>query len=347
MKQLFIYSFVFSLFLTSSCTEKKEENSMDEQIELQSIKNDYVVFYNVQNLFDINDDPLTNDNSFTPEGEMTWNQERYSLKIKQLSDIVFEIGNKNPLLIGLVEIENEEVVQAIANEGNLKNSKYRVAHFDSEDVRGIDCALLYDAEKIRKIHQEKLSVELAGDADFVTRDILYFKGETSEKKLLHIFVNHWSSRRDGKAQTEIKRIASAQTLRKKIEEIMEVEPLANILIMGDFNDQPSDKSLQVLQQIGGKNTPFFSNLMRPLQKRKSGTIVYKRQWFLFDQFIVSESLLSPDGLHIKNKEAFIYKTKDLLFTYPNGSSKPNATYGGSTYFGGYSDHLPIYLTITQ
>ena len=117
--------------------------------------------------------------------------------------------------------------------------------------------------------------------------------------------------------------------------------------MGDFNDEAEDKSLQVLKEIDGKTGSFLNNLMEGDQHNWKGTLVHDREWFLFDQFIVSEALVGKNNMRIKNFEARIYSNQELLFTFPNGTSKPNATYGGSKYFGGYSDHLPIFLFLTQ
>jgi predicted extracellular nuclease len=347
MKFLIFCSFVFLLVEMYGCSTKRQQNDMTEQMPLFDLKNELIVFYNVQNLFDLTDDPFTNDNAFTPSGDMAWSQERFDIKVHQLADVIHQIGNKNPLLIGLVEIENEAVVKSIASCGKLKESNYKIIHYNSEDSRGIDCALMYDSDKLRNIHQEKLSVDLDNDPDFVTRDILYFKGETIQKEYLHVFVNHWSSRRGGITATEPKRMAAAFVMIKKIEEIKAKDPFAKVLIMGDFNDHPSDKSMTSLLQIKGQQGPFLTNLMLPMQKLGKGSLVHHREWFIFDQFLVSESLFAPNTLQIEGSEAFVYKNENLLFTFPDGSSKPNATYGGSNYYGGYSDHLPIYLKLTR
>ena len=321
---------------------------MIEKTSLKPLDNEIVVFYNVQNLFDLKDDLLTNDNSYTPKGEMFWNQEKFDHKVNLLAEILHVIGDKNPMLIGMVEIENDHVVQEIANSGHLKDSDYKIVHYNSDDIRGIDCALLYDADKIRNLAQEKLQVQLHDDPDFATRDILYFKGETHGDQILHVFVNHWSSRRDGKKETEDKRMAAANVLKVKIESIKAEDSEAKILIMGDFNDEPIDDSVLSLSEIKneqGEN--FLRNLMVPIYGDGQGTLVRHREWLLYDQFIVSQGLLQNSTLRIQNSQAFVFRNKEILFTFPDGTSKPNATYGGVNYYGGYSDHLPIYLILSQ
>lgn len=319
-----------------------------EPIQLLPISDETVVFYNVQNLFDYHDDPITNDNAFTKIGDMEWNKERLDHKTDLLSQVLYAISNKNPLFIGMVEIENSRVVLNIAHNNELNNTPYKLVHFNSDDKRGIDCALLYDSSKIESLHEEKIQIRLPDDPNFSTRDILYFHGRDSENQTIHVFVNHWSSRRDGVGVTEIRRMAASKALYNRLRLIQMDDPEAQVIVMGDFNDQPSDASIGNLESLMDENeTPMMINLMHPIQEEGIGTLVHNRKWLLYDQFLVSRNLLEPTGLHIIDNKAFVYSSDKLLHIFPDGSKKPNATFGGETYYGGYSDHLPIYLKLTK
>lgn len=312
------------------------------------IKDETIVFYNVQNLFDYHDDPGVNDNAFTKYGTMEWNKERLEKKTNLLSSVLHEITQKNPLLIGLVEIENARVVLDIAHNNDLKNTAYKLVHFNSNDKRGIDCALLYDSSKLKSIHEEKIQIRIPDDPDFSTRDILYFQGIDMEDESIHVFVNHWSSRRDGVGETAVKRMAASNALLNRLWLIQTDDPNANVLVMGDFNDEPSDESIGKIESLlDQNNSPMMVNLMHEIQRSGKGSLVHNRKWLIYDQFLVSSNLLNNHGLHIPDQKAFVYSTDKLLHEFPDGTTKPNATFGGETYYGGYSDHLPIYLKLTK
>ena len=87
--------------------------------------------------------------------------------------------------------------------------------------------------------------------------------------------------------------------------------------------------------------------MYDLYRRGIGTLAYKDSWSLFDNFIVSESLVNAS-----NKELKLYRTKIFnrpFLLNPSGpyTGYPLRTYVGSTFQGGYSDHFPIYLFLIK
>lgn len=314
---------------------------------LKNYKGYPIVFYNVENLFDTQNDPRTNDDSFTPEGDKAWDEERYNTKLEKLSEAITSVDDKNPIIIGMVEVENASVMRDLQRTGKLNDTKYRVVHFDSPDKRGIDCGLLYDLERFKVTSSSKIRVEFDWNRDMTTRDILYVKGELMNEKELHVFVNHWSSRREGKEETEIKRTTAAKLLRDKVDEILDDDANANILIMGDFNDHPTDKSVaEVLKAKEATNLEDgdLVNLLYEEHRDGEGTHNYRRDWAVLDQMIVSQGFYkNKNNLGIEKNNAFINRQDFLIFTYPDGGQKPNATYGGPKYYGNYSDHLPIYL----
>ncbi len=324
----------------------EEPKKMTNVNELLSVDNQVLAFYNVENLFDLENDPRTNDDDFTPSGEQHWTKDRYEHKLDNISDVLFKLGNQNPMVIGLVEIENYKVVKDLASTGNLSKTPYEIVQYDSEDRRGIDCALLYDSRRMNVIEQEKIQVRIPGSGDYVTRDILYVKGQIANHETLHIFVNHWSSRREGISETEPKRIRAATVLKEKIDEILVQDENAKIIVMGDFNDEPKNKSIQQILNAGGSKARLF-NLMAELARDGQGSIVHQREWLLFDQIMISQNLKHKNGVHVKDEKAYVFKDESILYTYPNGGQKPNSTYGGPEYYGGYSDHLPVYLFLAQ
>lgn len=305
------------------------------------------MFYNVENLYDTQNDPKTNDDEFTPQGKIPWTQERLNTKINHIGQVISDICKPGmPDMIGFAEVENQQVLEMLTASAALSKTNYRIVHFDSPDERGIDVALLYKPETFTVVSSEPLKVELP-DNDR-TRDILYVKGRLASGEILHVFVNHWPSRREGPSLSEPKRMAAAQVLRDKIDALQKTDKTPNILVMGDFNDEPSDNSIatglkaQNPQKVRS-NTDLYS-LLYPEFKNGEGSLFYK-DWDLFDQLIVSGNMLTrKKGLRTSTKDAGIFKAEYLLFKNKNGESRPNRTMG-EKYYGGYSDHLPVFVKL--
>jgi predicted extracellular nuclease len=311
-----------------------------------------IVFYNVENLFDTFDDKsLEGNEEFTPEGDKEWSEERYNQKLNHLAEALLLINGSTPLAFGMAEIENRKVVEDLIQTELLSQRNYQIVHFNSEDKRGMDCAFVYNSEFIQVDLETKLIVEVADEPYFRTRDIIYAKTRLNNQHIIHFFVNHWPSRREGITESENRRKAAAAKLRKEIDNILHLDKDANIIIMGDFNDTPENFSVRHILRAKGQHeqTPGdLINLLIEEQKSGQGTTVHQREWDVFDQLIVSQGLLQgQSGLEIMGNNAFIARNKELLFTYPDGGQKPSATYGGDTYHGGYSDHLPVFLNLKE
>lgn len=351
MKALIFYTSVVLLF---SCQERQSVIASTNEIELdyaqiKKLKNFEqrpILFYNVENLFDTINDPNTNDDEFTPNGSKEWSSERYLDKLSKLSRAIRASGKENPLLIGLAEVENNAVVMDLVNSERLAETKYSIAHFDSPDRRGIDVALAFDSERFFLLHKEAISVLMKNDSEFRTRDILYVKGVLKDSIPLHVFVNHWSSRYGGQKESEHKRILAATILRKKADSILALNPEAHIVFMGDFNDYPTNKSITEILEAKGikdsKSTTFF-NLFSDIHEKGKGTHNYKGEWGALDQIIVSNSLIEGKTLSVKGSEAHINYKDFLLYEHPNGDKTPSRSYGGPNYYGGYSDHLAVFI----
>ena len=226
----------------------------------------------------------------------------------------------------------------------LLKTGYGIVHYDSPDERGIDVAMLYNPVTFHVVSSDHLQVILPQNDR--TRDILFVKGKLSSGTFLYVFINHWPSRREGSDVSEPKRMAAASVLRSKIDELRKSDPAANILIMGDFNDEPSDNS--IVKGLGAcipekkfRNTVLYS-LLYPEFTSGQGSLYYK-DWDLFDQIIVSGNMLSRSkGIHTSMQDAGIFKADWLLFKPKSGEPRPNRTMG-NTYFGCYSDHLPVFV----
>lgn len=305
--------------------------------ELQPLDGRSIVCYNVENLFDTEDDPATDDDDFLPHGALAWDEERYRTKLEQLAEAIRWGSDGDAAIIGLVEVENRKVVQDLAGTGALKNVGYIVVHHDSPDERGIDVALLVHPKYAEVLVHEPLSVPLQGDR---TRDVLHAELGLAGNDRLHVLVNHWPSRRDGEKSVP-KRMAAAQVVRGHVDGVLGNDPKAQILIMGDFNDAPTDASIQ--QGLGAacdaKAPADLFDLMCMGQPAGHGSYNYQGEWSYLDQMIVSRAFLP------KVKEAKAYWDDRLLFRHPRYGKSPDRTYAGRDYKGGYSDHLPIILRL--
>jgi endonuclease/exonuclease/phosphatase family metal-dependent hydrolase len=340
------YTLLFLLISVCSVTgfaQNKSENGA-----LQSFHERAIVSYNVENLFDTINNPGVIDEEFLPDGKMKWNSERYQVKLNHLVEAITMNLTENPVIIGLVEIENAGVLKDLKHTGRLAKTKYEIAHKDSPDARGIDCGLLYDKERFKLLKMATLTVSIDSIPDFKTRDILYVKGELQGGKIIHLFVNHWPSRRGGESESEIRRIEAAKVARAKVDEILKADPKANIILMGDFNDHPNNISIQDVLKAKdvSDSSADLLDLFADDHQAGKGTHNYKNEWGVLDHFIVSRAVYTgSNGIALFPNDGIIVYEEKLLFTQKDGSKKPSSTYGGSNYYGGYSDHLPIQLIL--
>jgi len=312
-----------------------------------------VVFYNVENLFDTINHPDKRDDDFTPMGKLNWDTRRYKDKLTKLSHVLSSINKEElPEIIGLCEIENKEVIKDLIKEERLKKGKYQIVHNESPDKRGIDCALIYRKGEFKYLKHETISIEFPWEKKYKTRDILYVQGLVGRKDTLNIFVNHWPSRRGGQEKSEPNRIFVAKQLRRSIDAIQAKNPFAKIIIMGDFNDEPTDKAVvKTLKAGNDKNTdnPMgLYNLMFDLQANNEGSYNYRGDWNMLDNLIVSNSLLNESrGYQTQHNAGRIYRNKWICYKNKQGTYTPSRTYGGPKYYGGFSDHFPVYFKLRK
>lgn len=338
----FTFYFLFSVLFFANCDLSAQKEKYNKR------KTSTVVFYNVENLFDTIRCSKY-DAEFTPEGRKKWNTARYKKKLKNLSWVISRINIRElPEIIGFSEIENKKVLEDLAKQKSLLSGKYKIVHEDSPDLRGIDVALMYRPDEFKYISHRSIPIKFTKEQKYKVRDILYVKGKISRKETLHIFVNHWKSRRGGIKKTEQKRIISAEILRNHVDSIFAINPKAKIIIMGDMNDEPENKSLFTTLQatnnlINPKKKELF-NLMYNKSISEKGTYSYSGDWLMLDNLIISHSLISGKGYNVNPAKGEIFMSKKILYNNPKaGTYVPSKTYGGKNYYGGYSDHLPVYF----
>lgn len=304
-----------------------------------------IAFYNTENLVDYLDDPLTIDEGFIATSNKKWNKERYYRKIhktgKAISKIGFDALQKPPVLIGLAEVENDKVLTDLVKSDHLKDYDYGFVHYDSPDERGIDVALLYNRDCFRLEDSEPVVLLVKselGVRDY-TRDILKIKGYLDGEKI-HVLVNHWPSRHQGSDTTGHKRMFAAQTIVGIIEDIRAEDVDAKVIIMGDFNDNPRNESIQFL-----KKEQRLYNPMESLRSFTRGSAKHKFKWLLFDQILMTSNLVTPDKQGLKFVKADIFDDQFLTEYTGKYKGQPFRTYVGKKYMGGYSDHFPVYIQL--
>ncbi len=311
-----------------------------------------IVFYNVENLFDTVNDPMKNDDAFTPEGARRWNKFRLQEKINNLYRAIAAAGGwHTPAIIGLCEVENIYVLERLAYDTGFNRFDYRIIHRNSGDPRGIDVAFLFRPDMFDLLKSRFIPVRFPFDTLAATRDIVYIKGLTGPADTLHLFANHWPSRWGGQAETAPYRNHAASVLRSVIDSLFLVSPAAKIVVMGDFNDEPHDESLKRFLGAGfdydAPEPGRLYNISWEIKKQGQGSSKYQGIWYLFDQFIVSGGLMglvpgmntTPEAFRVFDEE-FLLVPDDAWFGY-----KPFRSYEGFRYTGGYSDHLPIILDL--
>jgi predicted extracellular nuclease len=310
----------------------------------KSLRSEYtVVSYNVENLFDTVDDPKIPDEEFLPASEKKWDNEKYQKKLTDIARVISEVNPMElPEVVGLVEIENQQVLEDLVKTGKLA-SRYAIIHEESPDYRGIDVAMIYRKDAFQEISHEVLPVNFPDDPEFKTRDILHVTGKMRNKKV-HLFVNHWPSRIGGDDKTEPKRVLAASVLKKKVEEVLAADPKACIIIMGDMNDEPANKSLKETLGAAAPNSgAALVNLMMPDDVAGKGTYFYSGNWNMLDNLVVSENVLKGKGMKVEGQKGNIYSSDWMIFTNKTGDKTPNRSYVGDKYVGGVSDHFPVYF----
>lgn len=311
-----------------------------------------VAFYNLENLFDTENDPLINDEEYTPTGSAQWTNEKYQKKLNNMAFVLSQLARQHcpmgPAAIGVSEIENRRVLEDLIRTGNLANMGLDIVHYDSPDLRGVDVALLYNPKLFHVTSSRPIPYILPNDTAFKTRDVLLVSGVLAEEPF-HILVNHWPSRRGDKS-SELRDFAAA--INKHItDSIYNADPSAKIVIMGDLNDDPTNYSCRVVLDAKKKQKDVKSgglfNTMWQFFDHGIGSLSYKGQWNLFDQIIISESLLGKDYSSLKYWKSEIFNRNFLIQQEGKNKGYPLRTFSEGKFINGYSDHFPVLIYMVK
>ena len=289
-------------------------------------------FWNAENLFDLEDDPLKNDDEFSIGGRKKVDQKIYDLKIQHSAEVLSDL---NVDILGLCEVENKKVLQDLNN--SYKRRNYSIVHYDSPDERGIDNALLYDKNKFTLISSKPISNTLKGGDK--TRDVLYVQGKFKNNKL-HIFVNHWPSNYGGREKAIPKRFETANLVMDVIKKIQNKDKFADIILIGDFNEDPDEQNINYLTKIG-----IESLMVSMLGQPKVGTYVYRGKDYFYDQILINKGLKDQKYLSVDLESLYILDIPKYRQQEGNYAHFPFRFWAGNRLLGGYSDHLAIKVEI--
>ena len=314
-----------------------------------------VGFYNVENLFDTKDSEDTRDSEFTPEGKKNWTKEKYKEKLSNLATVIRDLGSEQtkdgPAILGLSEVENRGVLEDLVKQREIKKRNYKIIHEDSPDKRGIDVALIYQESMFTPIDYKYHPLMIYRSEERVfTRDVLHVSGLLDGEEI-HVLVNHWPSRSGGEKRSRPLRNAAALLCKNIMDGIKQKDPEAKIFLMGDLNDDPVSPSLKNILKARPKasNTPIngYYNPMYSYYKKGIGSNAYRDAWSLFDQIVVSGTLLPKDQKGFFYYKAVIHNPNELVQAFGQYKGYPFRTFSGDTYISGYSDHFPVYVFLLK
>lgn len=292
-----------------------------------------VMWYNVENLFDTRHDSLKNDQDFLPDGSYHWTPWRYWRKLDNISRVIAAMAEQDgwPMLVGMCEVENDTVLHDLTTRSPLRTAKYSYVHSEGPDLRGVDCCLLYQPTLFRVQGSEAIRVPSAENGLRPTRDILHVWGRTVRSdSLLHVFVLHFPSRAGDSKNSTLNRMLATETLCVALDKLQG----QRILVMGDFNAEPDDPIFRPIRQRLVSLIPQSRKELRKAQ----GTYCYQGLWGYIDHILVSPSMQNScePRAHV-GKFSFLLTEKGV----------PWRTFQGPVYKGGYSDHLPLYVEISN
>lgn len=317
-----------------------------------------VAFYNLENLFDTINNEGVRDGAYTPGGANAWGKERYANKLDNMSKAISIIGSSEgfvdgPDILGLCEVENLNVLEDLLAHKDLSKNKYQIVHSDSPDPRGIDVAFLYKKKKFKFLESKSYPLYLIDPINgkrIYTRDQLLVVGEINKQKV-HIIVNHWPSRWGGERNSRPLRMAAAQLSRHIADSLLKADSLANIILMGDLNDDPTNQSVEEYLYAGVDSTKLkgkqLYNASAPMFLGELGSLYYRGNWNMFDQIIISQAMLNNQPKTLKFIDFNVERSEFLIQQDGAYKNYPLRTFGGKNYLNGYSDHLPVYIIISK
>jgi endonuclease/exonuclease/phosphatase family metal-dependent hydrolase len=300
----------------------------------------YIASWNLENLFDFEDDlAVEGDEEYLPTAPKQWTPERASIKLGNLSKVIGQMNaGRGPDVLGVCEVENRKAVEMLAAKLGALNRNYQIIHQDSPSDRGIDCAILYDANVFELVDSRFHFVDAANTRDIVEAR---FRHESHD---LYVFMNHWPSR----GNDEWQRCLAAVVLRNRLDEILTTDPQADFLLLGDFNDESHNVSLTKFLRVAPTPedlpTGALYDTSAPIQAAGKGTFVFGNAWELIDHIIVSPGMLDSAGYHWKPDSTRTMDLPDVFFhpRFPGAIPRPSKSYADTTFHkSGYSDHLAV------
>ena len=311
-----------------------------------------IAFYNLENLFDtIPNNPLGRDLEYTPDGKNQWNSRKYYNKLHNLAFAISNLTTKatpnGPAIIGVSEVENRTVLQDLVAQPEIAKWNLQICHHDSPDRRGIDVGLLYNPRyfKVENVTNHTLTA-----VPFATRDQMCVVGSLMGQRV-GIIVNHWPSRLGGQEQSSPNREAAAALCREIADSLWRVDPNMGVIIMGDLNDDPQDKSCaKVLEAKRSRDDVDAHGFYNPFWKMLDdgiGTLAYKSAWNLFDQIIISGNLANGDEQMWHFHRSIVHNHEFLRDTEGTRQGYPLRTFASGSYLNGYSDHFPTEIILIR
>lgn len=340
---LLLFTLFFSLFLNGQ--EKKTYGIHT------------VAFYNLENLFDIINDPTKFDEA-SPIMEIKANRkEIYNRKVKNMARVISEIGldltNNSPVIIGVSEIENREVLEDVINDSLLIERNYGIIHYNSPDIRGIDVGLLYQKQLFMPISTSNHELRIYDNTSqkrVYTRDQLLVSGYL-EGELIHLIVNHWPSRSGGETRSKPKRLAAAKLTKRLVDSLQVTDPYAKILILGDLNDNPNNDSVKdILKTKKNIKRVGLKGIYNPYDsffRNGIGTTAYRDNWSLFDQILITKPLLEKDYSSFRFYKAGIFNKQYLITKTGTYKGYPFRSWSNGGFSNGFSDHFPVYIYLIK
>ncbi len=339
------------LILTTTLFGIQIGNAQKEEVKVAAIG-----FYNLENLFDTEDDPNIKDEEFTPDGSKAWTEDKYTEKLTNMAYVISQMGKEltpnGVSILGISEIENRKVVEDLIKEPLLADRGYEIIHYDSPDFRGIDVGLIYNPNHFEVTKSTPIAVDISvGDNKRTTRDILHVEG-LFDGEPLHILVNHWPSRRGGEKKSAWKRNKAAKMCRAVIDSLETIDPGAKVIVMGDLNDDPTSESVRShLKAVGKKSdlrkNRFLFNPYEDIYRRGLGSNAYRDAWSLFDQIIMTESLTNKNDKGYYFHKGQVFNKKFLIQRSGQYKGYPLRTFSFDKYQGGYSDHFPSFIYLIK
>lgn len=316
-----------------------------------------IAFYNLENLFDTINDPTKFDEA-SPIMKLKGHRSRiYKNKVQNMARVIADIGqeytNNTPAIIGVSEIENRDVLEDIISDSLLKAKDYGIIQYDSPDIRGIDVALLYQKQIFTPLSTSNHELKIY---DNITHKRIYTRNQLLvsgllEDDLIHIIVNHWPSRRGGEAKSRSKRVAAAKLSKHLIDSLQTIDPYVKIFIMGDLNDNPTNKSVKdILKSKKNRKKVGLKGIYNPYEtffKKGLGTTAYRDAWSLFDQILLTKPLLEKEFSSFRFYKAGIFNKHYLITKTGSYKGYPYRSWSNNGFSNGFSDHFPVFVYVIK